>query len=320
MQRRGSNFDGIYEWFMGNWLCFTLLCQQTLVFPVFTMFTKAYRIFLLLGIVIGCEQAYSLDQIQFPKTQIASLGKLDSVGMLVIPALDEVSGIVLSQKYPGRYWVHNDSGGAPRLFSFEKPSSQQFSWGSPYEQVFLDGIENEDWEDLMMGSDGALYVADTGNNMKDREVLKIYRFPEPKPGVFAKSVKAQKIRFSYEDPTDSSQNAVRDCEAMCEFSGGILLFTKRLSNSNSDVFWIPDVIGCDWEGALKAAKFLFRIQSFRGVTAADSWIDPETGNVSRIAILSYGLIWVFDTKTGDIQQLKTDLVDWKRNKNPGRSM
>ncbi len=232
-----------------------------------------------------------------PEEKIVSDNSMVSVGTLFPPPLHEVSGMDFSLRFSDFVWVHNDSGGAPRLLGFPIPNQSEPNWGKEYRQVFLDGERNLDWEDLMMGSDGRLYIADTGNNLKLRETLTLLRISEPKALPYAQSSSAERILFRYESPDGIERYARRDCEAICQFGDGILLFTKRLLTANCDVFYLANVVGNEVGSEVRTAEFLFRITNFRGVTSADSWQDHGK---TRFAVLSYGLIWIWEMESGDL--------------------
>ena len=70
--------------------------------------------------------------------------------------IPEASGIVKSRRYPGIFWVHNDSGNPPLLFAVRGD-------GRIVRQFRL-AIPNIDWEDIAIDDQGHLYLGDIGNN------------------------------------------------------------------------------------------------------------------------------------------------------------
>lgn len=290
-----------------------MLFEESSVFSlplmVSLLFFVRFRWFAPLVVGMCSLTLLGVEAVKLPLNQLKGVERLDSIGVLAPRALDEISGMVQSQKHPGYLWTHNDSGGAARLFGFPVPEAHRFAWGGEFQQLFLAGQENVDWEELMMGSDGRLYVADTGNNLKSRKSLKLLRFAEPESLHFAQVTAVETIRFRYADPEDAERTAVRDCEAICEYEGGVLLFTKRLLNSNCDVFYLPRVVGENVSDAIQSAQFLFRINPFRGVTAADSF---TVDGVTTIAMLGYGLIWTWQMADSDgINQLRLRIQEGK---------
>ena len=68
---------------------------------------------------------------------------LEQVGRFDPQRIPESSGIVKSRRYPGIYWVHNDSGNPPLLFAIRGDGRivRQFHLGFP----------DTDWEDIKAG-------------------------------------------------------------------------------------------------------------------------------------------------------------------------
>lgn len=95
-----------------------------------------------------------------------------------IPALNESSGLVASQRNPGLLWSHNDSGTPATLYAFSGD-------GRPVATLTLPGFDMQDWEDLSIGPGadgqpfGALYVGDIGDNGASREAVRVFRVAEP---------------------------------------------------------------------------------------------------------------------------------------------
>lgn len=90
--------------------------------------------------------------------------------------LDEISGMVESRTQPGIFWVHNDSGDAPRVYAISRS-------GGLLGTYVLEGASAVDWEDMATGPapGGAyyLYLADIGDNQGKRQNVRIYRVLEP---------------------------------------------------------------------------------------------------------------------------------------------
>lgn len=91
--------------------------------------------------------------------------------------IDELSGLVASRRHAGVFWVHNDSGDDARVFAID-------AHGKSLAELVLGGADATDVEDIALGKGAAgapdvLYVADTGDNMKRRRSVQIYRVREP---------------------------------------------------------------------------------------------------------------------------------------------
>ena len=133
---------------------------------------------------------------------------LEELGPLP-PDLREDSGLVVSRTQPGVLWAHNDSGDTPTLYAIDQK-------GTLLTKVSVLDAEAIDWEDIAGGpcpEDGAtthcLYIADTGNNNRAREVLTIYVVDEPSISgaqlAQPLSVKARSFRFRYPDGPEDTE-------------------------------------------------------------------------------------------------------------------
>ncbi len=98
---------------------------------------------------------------------------LRPMGRFDARAIPEASGIVKSRRYPGIFWVHNDSGNAPLLFAVQADGR--------IIRRFRLAIPNLDWEDIAIDERGHLYLGDIGNNSGLLRVRTIYRLDEPSP-------------------------------------------------------------------------------------------------------------------------------------------
>ena len=91
--------------------------------------------------------------------------------------IKEASGLAASRRHSGMLWTHNDSGDEARIFLMTDN-------GKHAGEYFLEGVEALDVEDIAVGPgpvDGLsyIYLADFGDNWASRNVVQIYRFPEP---------------------------------------------------------------------------------------------------------------------------------------------
>jgi hypothetical protein len=98
---------------------------------------------------------------------------LELTGRFNLRDIPESSGIVKSQKHPGIFWVHNDSGNPPVLFAVRLDAAIVSS--------FRLAVPNLDWEDMTLDDKGRLYIGDIGNNTGMLRVRAIYQFDEPDP-------------------------------------------------------------------------------------------------------------------------------------------
>lgn len=99
------------------------------------------------------------------------------VRLATLEGVGESSGLAASRRNPGLFWTHNDSGGGPLLYAFDRTGRARGVWR-------VAGARNVDWEDMAAGpgpggSGPYLYVGDIGDNQGRRAELVVYRFEEP---------------------------------------------------------------------------------------------------------------------------------------------
>jgi hypothetical protein len=111
-------------------------------------------------------------------------------GLREIP---ESSGLAVSRRHPGVIWSHNDSGNDAVLFALDQSGMVRGRVAVP--------VRMRDWEDISAarcpGGD-CLYLADIGDNGRNRPRVQVYRVPEPEPGA-ADSARPMAFDVAYED-------------------------------------------------------------------------------------------------------------------------
>ncbi len=114
----------------------------------------------------------------------------------VKPLIEEASGIADSKDYTGSLWVHEDSGRPTQLFLLNHQ-------GNVARKVYLEGVVNRDWEDMVrLGNE--LFIGDIGDNNKVYPEYTFYHFTEPTPAEDTiKNIKA--IRFQYPDGSHDAE-------------------------------------------------------------------------------------------------------------------
>ena len=96
----------------------------------------------------------------------------------VPPGLPELSGLAASRVHPGVYWAHNDSGNPLALIAIHTD-------GAIVARLAIVGVGSIDPEDIAVGPCAAgatrscIYLADTGDNLRQRKRLDVLRVPEP---------------------------------------------------------------------------------------------------------------------------------------------
>jgi hypothetical protein len=150
------------------------------------------------------------------------------------PEVRESSGLAVSRAYPGVFWTQNDSGDEPRLYALD-------STAALIATVEVDGAEAIDWEALDIGpcpgmSGGerwCVYVADTGDNARQRNHVTVYVVPEPDPGAAESRVAVEgAVRFRYE-------GGPFDVEALAVGPDGELVVATKGRAPRMWVFRIP---------------------------------------------------------------------------------
>jgi len=155
-------------------------------------------------------------------------GALEPLGRLDHPPIREASGIVQSRRYPGIFWVHNDSGNAPALFAVRRDGTLV--------REYRVAIPNIDWEDIATDGAGHLYLGEIGNNGGLLPVRAIYRLDEPDP--------AQAVSEPLKGTTASYYQFVNraarfDAEGLFIERGRATVIAKYLDGREAELFAVP---------------------------------------------------------------------------------
>jgi hypothetical protein len=158
------------------------------------------------------------------------------VGRITAPALDEISGAVASRAQRGVLWVHNDSGGGPRVYAIDPQ-------GRLLATFRIEGAPAYDWEAIAIeeldGSPDRLWIGDVGDNgardgsSAPRDGVPIVRIDEPQvaAGAGERAIDAfDTILLRYPDHA-------HDCEAIAiePASRDLYVFAKE-AGGPSEVF------------------------------------------------------------------------------------
>lgn len=160
-----------------------------------------------------------------------------SRGALDDPALDEISGIAPSARYPGMFWALNDSGErGGRIFLIDGEGRRRAT-------VNLSRTENRDWESIAVGPGPAkdvsyVYIGDTGDNDERYAEHVIYRLPEPKAALVegaavtaTAATPVDSLRYRYERGTPDAEALMID-----PWTRDLYVISKR--KSGGDLFSI----------------------------------------------------------------------------------
>ena len=152
---------------------------------------------------------------------------LEPIGRLAHPAIREASGIVQSRRFPGIFWVHNDSGNPPALFAVTREGRlvREYAIAAP----------NVDWEDIAIDDAGHLYLGEIGNNDGRLPLRAIYMIDEPDPArASAASLPVLKASF-YRFP----RGGRFDAEGLFIERGRAIVVAKTFDGREAEHFAIP---------------------------------------------------------------------------------
>lgn len=141
------------------------------------------------------------------------------------PRITEASGLAVSRTDPDLAYVINDSGQAQELYAV------QISTGTVVGVTAVTGGTWRDTEALAIDEDGTLWIADTGDNLVQRDDAALYALPEPGQG--DSTAEATRYPVSFE-------GGPRDAEALLVQPGTGATFLISKSFDAGDVFALPD--------------------------------------------------------------------------------
>ncbi|NJB71110.1 hypothetical protein GGR42_001572 [Saonia flava] len=232
-------------------------------------------------------------------TSCSNYGQLSHITDLP-KKLEENSGLVYYTKE--NVWLIEDNGNLDEIYNvnFE---------GKIKKKLKVSNAKNHDWEDLTKDKEGNIYIGDFGNNQNDRKDLVIYKIPNPEKEK-GKKIKAEKIKFNYPEQKEFPPKDFKmyyDTEAFFHqndslyiitknrtkpFDGKALIYKIPASPGSYKAEFISSFVPClDWKNCQ--------------VTSADI-----SSNGKKIAILSYGKLWIFSDFTfPDFTKGKMEMID-----------
>ncbi len=205
----------------------------------------------------------------------------DGIGRLDHPAIAEASGIVASRRFPGIFWVHNDSGNPPALFAVRRD-------GSLVREYSVE-VPNVDWEDIAADDSGHLFVGDIGNNGGKLPIRAIYRFDEPDPSKAADGPLKPSLSTFYRFP----RTGRFDAEGLFLDAGSAVVVAKTFDQRDAELFAVP----------IDPAAPLLRPAEPELVGTLPGFRDPATGadlsqDGSRLAVCSTREVRVYRRDPG----------------------
>ncbi|MCB9679646.1 MAG: hypothetical protein H6737_31355 [Alphaproteobacteria bacterium] len=197
-------------------------------------------------------------------------------GHLADRALDEVSGVVYSPRH-GVFWVHNDSGGDPRVYAVGPDGSDRGGFD-------LRGADANDWEDMArLPGDPTdhLVLADIGDNREKRATVQLYRIPEPTPGTSG-PVEAERMEVRYPDGPHNAEVLLADPR-----DGALYVLTKS-DDGQSVLFALGP-----WKTGQVTAEAVATYRFPAGYSAAKATGGDVSDDGAWLAIRTYTTIWLF---------------------------
>ncbi|WPR70273.1 hypothetical protein SLW70_09980 [Flavobacterium sp. NG2] len=244
---------------------------------------KKYYKLLLVFLVLACHQKTEdlIELFSFPKS------------------LKEVSGINSNES--GLIWAIEDSGNKNEIYALDKNGKIQ-------QTIRVNGVENNDWEDITKDKLGNLYVGDFGNNDNYRKDLAIYKIDKTALSD-SETTPAAIIRFAYPEQKDfppKKKNRHFDVEGFIEWKGNFYLFTKNRS-SNFDgtafIYKIPNTAG--FHQAQRIGEFKTG-PDFENYAITSAAISPDE---KKLVLLTHSKIILFENFKNDdfLSGKRTDL-------------
>jgi hypothetical protein len=152
----------------------------------------------------------------------ACLGaQISTAGNIANVEITEASGIAASRIHDGVYYVHNDSGGAPRFFAIDAAGTDLGSY-------IVGAAAAVDWEDIATGpcddslGESCIYIGDIGDNAEARGSYTIYRVREPSSITpSGGNITGDTFTFTYPDGSHNAEALIADPS-----SGQLFIVTK----------------------------------------------------------------------------------------------
>ncbi|MDP2307110.1 MAG: hypothetical protein Q8P18_13885 [Pseudomonadota bacterium] len=152
-----------------------------------------------------------------------------AMGDVQDPALDELSGLAVSRQNPGVLWTHEDSGGAADLYALDVT-------GATVATLHVEGVENEDWEDLAIGPCDAgwcLVIGDIGDRGTDRASFSVLVVEEPLlDGTADLSAVPEVYPYTY-------PGAPEDAEGLALLPDGTPLVVTKREDATAGIYQLP---------------------------------------------------------------------------------
>ncbi len=205
--------------------------------------TSLLVIFLAYGVV------QMVQYIRNGRALTAGVGRVDSIasyttmGNLASASKNwgsEASGGIASVRYPGMYYIHNDSGDANRIYRFT-PGTGTSKINDVTFITVGNNISHSDWEEMSYGIDPNdnqpyMWIFETGNSRPGANTnFHIFRFPEPSGNTVPQSdIKDYAFKFYRPDGTTALTFNANVEAAYVDHDGIIWMINKSGTNKGSE--------------------------------------------------------------------------------------
>lgn len=155
----------------------------------------------------------------------------------------EISGMAPSVRHANVLWMHNDSGGGPKLFAVDSRTCKTLA------TITVRGAKARDWEAIASGRDNrgrpVLWIGDIGDNRDNWPYVEVLKVKEPRM-LRDRSVKAATYRFTYDDMPHNAETLLAD-----PARARLWVVTKQLAHGG--LYALPDPLA---KGRVNVAKRL----------------------------------------------------------------
>jgi hypothetical protein len=158
------------------------------------------------------------------------------------PRITESSGLALSRTYDDLAYTINDSGNESLIFAIDLSS------GETVGTTRIEGGTLSDTEAMAIDSDGVLWVADTGDNLQQRDDAALYAVPEQGRGDHAVTAKRYPVAYDSDSHNVEALLVHPETGAKLLVSKGLLAGTiyrlpTELSTERKNVAVAQDGVG-----------------------------------------------------------------------------
>ncbi len=140
--------------------------------------------------------------------------------------VDQSSGLARSQNYEGIWWTVNDSGENPEVIGVDGEGKVRAVLGLKTKVT--------DVEAIAVDKSGTIYIADIGDNKKNRDMVEVFTIPEPSNLEDSESVKFHRYDFEYPDGAHDAETLLIDPESRR------LFFVTKVTSGKAGIYAAPE--------------------------------------------------------------------------------